>query len=163
MSEKEKKLNNRGFTLIELLVSLLVSSFVVLSASFFLSAGIRSYTTTNQEVSLQMEAHIAQNLLETLIIESSSCEYIPNYSYGTGDCTIMKIGCTDKSSSSLYIVILDGERHKLLLKKLTDSDPRTYENIIGSLSNEDAVKALVAAELSSDRPALLADYCTVFR
>lgn len=170
LNKTVKKLNNNGFTLIELVVSLLVSSFVVLAASFFLSASIRSYNATNQEISLQMESHIAHNMVEDLIVESTSCEYIPNYAYtstggDTGTCGLFKIGSTDGINTFLYLVIHDRDNNRLLLKKLppisiTEDD--NYIDICGTLFNESEVNVFVGDAITAERYALLANHCSVF-
>ena len=156
MEESNLLKNNRGFTLVELLVSLLVSSMVILSASLFLSATIRTYNYSNTEVSLQMESQIALNLLENLVIESTECEYDDAYVYQADSdnsyvCTLFEIYSTDESGNSiLYLIIHDAEDSMLLLKKL---------DLTGGVSADD-IKNTVKEAIEAEKPALLANYVT---
>ena len=70
----ETKLNNSdsGFTLIELVVGITVMLFVMLSLVVFVSVGMRGYSTSNAEVSLQMESQIALNQIEDMVMEGAS-------------------------------------------------------------------------------------------
>ena len=161
--------DNRGLTLIELSVSLLVSSFVVLAASFFLSMGVRTYNATSREVSLQMESQIALNLIENLIIEADTCEYDEAFAYTASDtCTLFRIYRRENASTtglikaSIYLVILDSNNSKLLLKTWSKETGSTeeLEEDIRKIFDVSEIQTAVAAALSAARPSLLASYVT---
>lgn len=172
--------DNRGFSLVELIVTLLVSSFVILAASFFLTASLSTFNRNNTEVSLQMESQIASNLIENLVVEATSCKYIPDFEYTvtaavvdestnevkegevTGQCPVFLIGTSDGATSTLYIVILKNETHQLLLKKLTKpaSENGNYINVVDL--DPQTIKDTVSEAIRSKRPALLANYVTTF-
>ena len=99
----ESKLNNSdsGFTLIELVVGITVMLFVMLSLVVFVSVGTRGYSTSNAEVSLQMESQIALNQIEDIIMEGASVS-----------------GPLDISGCTAYPVMMPDERVTLIL----DSD-----------------------------------------
>lgn len=170
---KKNKLikDNRGFSLVELIVTLLVSSFVILAASFFLTASLSTFNRNNTEVSLQMESQIAMNLIENLTVEASSCCYYPDFEYTVTDgeneesatCPVFAIGTSDGSTTTLYLVILKEKTHQLLLIKQTKAvaDTPNYVNVVDDL-NPSSVKDLVSAEIASKRPHLLANYVTDF-
>lgn len=164
MKKIEMKKDNRGFTLVELLVALLVCSLVVLAAAGFLSVSVNNFNSTNTEISLQTESQIALNLVENLLIQSTSCEYVPEFAYDADEegnaleCELIKIGMVDGSNTYLYLVIRNPETNQLLLKKLTAAVTATpnYENVIGDLGT--TVKTEVKNAIEASRPALLADY-----
>ena len=155
--KKHVIMNNSGFSLVELIVTLLITSFVVLAASMFISAGTRAYTTNNDEVSLQMESQIALNLIENYVLESTSCEFLPDYNYGTGSCDVLKIGTPD----NLRLVIFDAERSRLLFVSIPAISGVDYSNIIGTLKNETGMQTAIKSAIEASaagKPALLANY-----
>ncbi len=158
--------DNKGFTLVELIVSLLVSSFVVLAASFFLSMGVRNYNTTNKEISLQMESQIALNPVENLIIEADTCVYSPSYVYkntedDSGTCPLLKIYSTDGGVATLYLVMLDEAKSMLILKTKTANVLDAAQPVPELFSDAD-INASIEAALDANRPALLASSVTEF-
>lgn len=83
--------NNRGFTLVELIVSTAILGIIALSASAFMIAGTKSYSSLNYAVRLQYEAQLAMAQLQ---------EY-------TIDCT--KGIAWDATTKTLYIANEDGD------------------------------------------------------
>ena len=168
---KKNKLikDNRGFTLVELIVTLLVSSFVILAASFFLTASLSTFNRNNTEVSLQMESQIALNLVENLVVEATSCRYFPDFEYtvhnaeedADATCPVFAIGTKDGSGSRMYLVILKESTHQLLIISLEDDDPATYCNVVDDFDMATA-RNEVSAQIASTRPQLLANYITDF-
>ena len=67
---KELKLNDKGVTLVELIIAIAVSTIVIAMVITFLTAGTKSYTSANDEVSLQMESQTVMNQLEDMIMGS---------------------------------------------------------------------------------------------
>ena len=82
--------NNRGFTLVELIVSTAILGIIALSASAFMIAGTKTYSSLNYAVRLQYEAQLVMAQLQ---------EY-------TVDCT--KGIAWDAAKRTLYIANEDG-------------------------------------------------------
>ena len=66
------KLNNRGFTLVELITATAILSIVGLSASAFMVAGARTYTSVNYAVRLQSEAQIVMAQLQEYTVDCTT-------------------------------------------------------------------------------------------
>ena len=87
----KKRKNNQGFTLVELIVSMAILGIIALSASAFMIAGTRTYSSLNYAVRLQYEAQLVMAQLQ---------EY-------TVDCT--KGIAWDATQKTLYIANEDGD------------------------------------------------------
>ena len=100
----ETKLNNSdsGFTLIELVVGITVMLFVMLSLVVFVSVGTRGYSTSNAEVSLQMESQIALNQIEDMVMEGASV----SGPLELNGCTVYSV----LNDDGRMLLILDGDR-----------------------------------------------------
>ena len=87
----KKRKNNQGFTLVELIVSMAILGIIALSASAFMIAGTRTYSSLNYAVRLQYEAQLVMAQLQ---------EY-------TVDCT--KGIAWDATQKTLYIANEDSD------------------------------------------------------
>lgn len=103
-----KQLNNSdsGFTLIELVVGVAVMMFVMLSLVVFVSVGTRGYSTSNAEVSVQMESQIALHQIEDIIMEGAGLSDMTE----SNGCSVYPVDMAD----GRVLLILDSENGRLL-------------------------------------------------
>ena len=121
----ETKLNNSdsGFTLIELVVGITVMLFVMLSLVVFVSVGMRGYSTSNAEVSLQMESQIALNQIEDMVMEGASV----SGPLELNGCTVYSV----LNDDGRMLLILDGDNKRLLeYSQSIDDITDRYGNIV---------------------------------
>ena len=152
----EAKLNNSdsGFTLIELVVGITVMLFVMLSLVVFVSVGTRGYSTSNAEVSLQMESQIALNQIEDIIMEGASV----SGPLDINGCTAYPVMTPDERVT----LILDSSNKRLLeysqnIDDITDRSgniiPLTAGAVQDALSNyRDYMVAQGVTSLSIEQP-----------
>lgn len=152
----ESKLNNSdsGFTLIELVVGITVMLFVMLSLVVFVSVGTRGYSTSNAEVSLQMESQIALNQIEDIIMEGASV----SGPLDINGCTAYPVMTPDERVT----LILDSSNKRLLeysqnIDDITDRSgniiPLTAGAVQDALSNyRDYMVAQGVTSLSIEQP-----------
>lgn len=106
LNNSDSGFNNAGFTLIELIVGITVMLFVMLSLVVFVSVGTRGYSTSNAEVSLQMESQIALNQVEDIVIEGAGW----SGPLEINGCKVYSIMMTDQR----ILLILDSDNERLL-------------------------------------------------
>lgn len=73
---RDVKTDNRGLTLIEVIVTLLIGSLVLLAVTGLLTVSTRAYHNSSIETSLQMEAQVALNQIDDLIIKANSYAWV---------------------------------------------------------------------------------------
>lgn len=149
-----KENTNKGYSLIELIVTLLVSSIVLLAVGTFMNIAIKSYRSTNAEVTLQMEAQAALNMIEDIIVESKEMKYYPSFSYNGTSYQILVMTSQSNQEYFYYTILLDPNGHRLLLKK--------ESSVSNSFSASDIEKINTTVEtcLSDPESYLLANYVT---
>lgn len=64
--------NNEGMSLVELIISMAITAIVLSMIVMIISVASKSFTHTNENVSLQMEAQVAINQISTLVMEASA-------------------------------------------------------------------------------------------
>ncbi len=106
LNNSDPGFNDAGFTLIELIVGITVMLFVMLSLVVFVSVGTRGYSTSNAEVSLQMESQIALNQVEDIVMEGASL----SDPLEINGCTVYPVMMTEQR----ILLILDKENERLL-------------------------------------------------
>lgn len=116
----EKQLNDSGFTLIELVVGITVMLFVMLSVTVFVSIGTRGYTTSNAEVSLQMESQMVLNDIEDIIMEGAG---VSSKISDLDRCDVYPVMMPDGRA----LLIFDAE-HRQLLEYRQSADEITDDN-----------------------------------
>ena len=110
-------LNNKGVTLVELVVTMLVSSIICLAIVGFISTATNSYRKTNADTTIQLEAQVASNVINDIIISAKSCTY-QEVTLGGNIHNLLTV----VNGDYYYLVLLDVTTDKLRLKKIYKDD-----------------------------------------
>ncbi|MBQ9119283.1 MAG: prepilin-type N-terminal cleavage/methylation domain-containing protein [Lachnospiraceae bacterium] len=101
------KKDQRGFTLVELIVAILIMSMVMLAAAGFVVSAANSYRVSNIEIELQMEAQIAVNQFNDILIEAIWYD-----TQQKADGTMDKL--TVMTAEAVYTFRVDTTKHQLM-------------------------------------------------
>lgn len=117
-----RKLNNQGMTLIELILAMVISLIVIAAITMFVSTSSRSYQTSHDEISVQMEAQTILNQIGDLVQEGNNVFYTSTL-YASGP--VLFIYHMDQDSSTddnMEIIWFDNRNHCMYLYKTTTSE-----------------------------------------
>lgn len=117
-----KKPNNHGMTLIELILAMAISVIIIAAIAMFISTGSKSYETSHDEISVQMEAQTILNQIGDLVQEGNNVFYASTL-YATGP--VLFIYHTDQDSSTddnMEIIWFDIGNHCMYLYKIKASE-----------------------------------------
>lgn len=176
---RDVKTDNRGLTLIEVIVTLLIASLVLLAVTGLLTVSTRAYHNSSIETSLQMEAQVALNQIDDLIIKANSYAWVNDIIIDGITYPVLGIeaseeievsegivetseeteasegtrisGETKKESIDYYYVVIHDTVHKQLRFR-----KEKKENVSESNFHQ-ALKRITEEELSGN-PSLLANY-----
>lgn len=128
---KEKRRKNLGFTLIEMITAFAVLGVAVIAIGGFFVSASRSYAGTSSETSLQYEAQLALNQIESMLLDSSlgvnynvitsTSETSDGYNFVLNDSAI-----TNPVSKVLYVFNVEGNAFNVTLLKWNAADKSIY-------------------------------------
>lgn len=110
--------NNDGITLIELVISLAITAIVLTMLIVIINTAANSYKRTNEDVNLQLEAQMAINQLNTIIMEASNITKISE-----ADPLKYRIEC----STDDYVIYYKEDGEKLYL--ISQSQSEDYDTL----------------------------------
>lgn len=174
---RDVKTDNRGLTLIEVIVTLLIASLVLLAVTGLLTVSTRAYHNSSIETSLQMEAQVALNQIDDLIIKANSYAWVNDIIIDGITYPVLGIEASEEVETLGEIEALDGTRisgetkkesidyyyvviHDTVHKQLRFRKEKK-ENFSES-SFHQALMRITEEELS-DNPSLLANYVSSLR
>jgi prepilin-type N-terminal cleavage/methylation domain-containing protein len=162
----DAKTDNRGLTLIEVIVTLLIASLVLLAVTGLLAVSTRAYHNSSIETSLQMEAQVALNQIDDLIIKANSYAWVNDIVIDGITYSVLGMEAseeiealeeteeseeTKKESIDYYYAVIHDTVHKQLRFR-----KEKKENV--SESNFHQALMQITEEELSGTPSLLANY-----
>ncbi len=145
--------DHRGLTLIEVIVSLLIASLVLLAVTGFLMVSTRTYRSNSMETSLQMEAQVALNQIDDLLMKANSYEWVNDIVIDGVTYPVLGIKAAEETKDGTmeynYAVIHDTVHKQLRFRKELKE--------VSESSFHQSLKRITEEELKGP-PSLLANY-----
>ena len=154
---RDKIADNRGLTLIEVIVTLLIASLVILATTGFLMISTRTYQNSSIETSLQMEAQIALNQIDDLLIKANSYVWVSDIMIDGISYPVLGMEAseeTEHGSKDYYYVVIHDTVHKQLRfrkEKKEDVSEGDFRQFLKRITEEELTKtpSLLASYVSS--------------
>ncbi len=136
------RLDNKGMSLFELIISMTISAIIIFMIVTFISAALRIFRKTNDDVNLQMEAQTAMNQIINVVMEAKEASDF----YQLGNIYRYKIDHPDVASNCDFALIYDADQQKIYLVTLAATSSEEYKTV--TYSETDNLLAEYVAEFS---------------
>lgn len=118
--------DNKGFTLVELMIGIAIASAVMVGLIVLISSSSKSFSTTSQEVNLQIEAQTTMNSISDMLIEATTVKVYPHGTLGdkivlitAADSVTENVGGASQVNTKdvVHVIINDVSEQKLYYTK----------------------------------------------
>ncbi|MHB8131024.1 MAG: prepilin-type N-terminal cleavage/methylation domain-containing protein [Mobilitalea sp.] len=139
--------NNEGMTLIELIISMAITAIVLSMIVMMISVASRSFTRTNENVNLQMEAQVAVNQISKLVMETyriddtSTTNITPPL-----DVKYRLFNSADLAVIPKYAIVFIHDKKRLYLIESTLTSPVVNADDINPIATVEAEYTYLMAE-----------------